>query len=202
MTIKELLIEADAIQVGVVESDWQRVIKLAARPLEAKGFISTEYSQAVIDNTLNHGAYYVFDEGIAIPHARPECGVRRNCFSLVVLEKPIPFADSEKRTLLLCLAPGTAMRISRRASVPSSRCWIIMTPWPNCGRPAAGRRLSHYYEQTSDPRLQNGHFNQRHSGVGKSTITRLLAETFSLPVLTIDGIKEPFMARLALSTGR
>ena len=30
---------------------------------------------------------------------------------------------------------------------------------------------------------------------GKSTITRLLAETFSLPVLTIDGIKEPFMAR-------
>ncbi|MDT1843255.1 PTS fructose transporter subunit IIA, partial [Acinetobacter baumannii] len=27
MTIKELLIEADAIQVGVVESDWQRVIK-------------------------------------------------------------------------------------------------------------------------------------------------------------------------------
>ncbi len=72
-----------------------------------------------------------------------------------------------------------------------------MTPWPNCGRPAAGRRLSHYYEQTSDPRLQNGHFNQRHSGVGKSTITRLLAETFSLPVLTIDGIKEPFMARLA-----
>ncbi len=45
MTIKELLIEADAIQVGVVESDWQRVIKLAARPLEAKGFISTEYSQ-------------------------------------------------------------------------------------------------------------------------------------------------------------
>ncbi|SYF83741.1 glucokinase [Klebsiella pneumoniae] len=25
---------------------------------------------------------------------------------------------------------------------------------------------------------------------GKSTITRLLAETFSLPVLTIDGIKD------------
>ncbi len=70
-----------------------------------------------------------------------------------------------------------------------------MTPWPNCGRPAAGRRLSHYYEQTSDPRgcktaiLINGI-----PASGKSTITRLLAETFSLPVLTID-VKEPFMAR-------
>ena len=167
MTIKELLIEADAIQVGVVESDWQRVIKLAARPLEAKGFISTEYSQAVIDNTLNHGAYYVFDEGIAIPHARPNAASDATALAWWCWKSLFPLRTVKKRTLLLCLAPGTAMRISRRASVPSSRCWIIMTPWPNCGRPAAGRRLSHYYEQTSDPRLQNGHFNQRHSGVGE-----------------------------------
>lgn len=31
----------------------------------------------------------------------------------------------------------------------------------------------------------------------KSTIIRLLAETFSPPASTIDGIKEPSMARLA-----
>lgn len=51
MTIKELLIEADAIQVGVTESDWQKVIQLAASPLVAKGYISADYGQAVIDNT-------------------------------------------------------------------------------------------------------------------------------------------------------
>jgi PTS system ascorbate-specific IIA component len=33
MTIKDLLIEADAIQVGVTEKDWRQVIRLAARPL-------------------------------------------------------------------------------------------------------------------------------------------------------------------------
>ena len=66
MTIKELLIEADAIQVGVTESDWQKVIQLAASPLVAKGYISADYGQAVIDNTLHHGAHYVFDEGVAI----------------------------------------------------------------------------------------------------------------------------------------
>lgn len=32
---------------------------------------------------------------------------------------------------------------------------------------------------------------------GKSTITRQLSEAFSLPLLTIDGIKEPFMARFS-----
>jgi PTS system ascorbate-specific IIA component len=93
MTIKDLLIEADAIQVGVMESDWRRVIELAASPWWRTG-ISESYSKAVIDNTLNHGAYYVFEEGIAIPHARPECGVKRNCFSLVVLDKPIQFAEA------------------------------------------------------------------------------------------------------------
>ncbi|WP_117085751.1 PTS sugar transporter subunit IIA, partial [Klebsiella pneumoniae] len=67
----------------------------------AKGYISADYGQAVIDNTLNHGAYYVFDEGVAIPHARPECGVRRNCFSLVVLDKPIHFANSEKADIVI-----------------------------------------------------------------------------------------------------
>ncbi|WP_318388658.1 PTS sugar transporter subunit IIA [Enterobacter sp.] len=101
MTIKTLLIEADAIQVGVSESDWQKVIHLAARPLVAKGYISAEYSQAVINNTLSHGAYYVFDEGVAMPHARPECGVKRNCFSLVLLDKPIRFANSEAADIVI-----------------------------------------------------------------------------------------------------
>lgn len=101
MTIKELLIEADAIQVGVTESDWQKVIQLAATPLIKKGYISADYGLAVIENTLNHGAYYVFDEGVAIPHARPECGVKRNCFSLVLLEKPIRFAESEAADIVI-----------------------------------------------------------------------------------------------------
>ena len=43
MTIKELLIEADAIQVGVTESDWQKVIQLAATPLFENGYISADY---------------------------------------------------------------------------------------------------------------------------------------------------------------
>ena len=101
MTIKELLIEADAIQVGIAETDWRKVIQLAASPLIERGYISAEYGQAVIDNTLSHGAYYVFDEGVAIPHARPECGVKRNCFSMVLLKKPISFADSEAADIVI-----------------------------------------------------------------------------------------------------
>ena len=101
MTIKDLLIEADAIQVGVLESDWRKGMELAASPVVADGYNSGSYSKAVVDNTLNHGAYYVFEEGIAIPHARPECGVKRNCFSLVVLDKPIQFAGSDRADIVI-----------------------------------------------------------------------------------------------------
>ncbi|NIY48830.1 PTS sugar transporter subunit IIA [Cedecea colo] len=104
MAIKELLIEAQAIQVGVRETDWQKVIQLAAQPLVDNGYILPSYYQAVINNTLEHGAYYVFEEGIAMPHARPECGVIKNCFSLVLLDEPIVFADSGKADIVIMFA--------------------------------------------------------------------------------------------------
>lgn len=104
MAIKELLIEAQAIQVGVCETDWKKVIQLAAQPLVDNGYIHPSYYQAVINNTLEHGAYYVFEEGVAMPHARPECGVLKNCFSLVLLEEPIAFAGSEKADIVIMFA--------------------------------------------------------------------------------------------------
>ncbi|CAI0859250.1 PTS sugar transporter subunit IIA [Serratia quinivorans] len=101
MTIKQLLIEAGAIQVSVQETDWQKVIELAAKPLVDNGYIHPSYHQAVINNTLANGAYYVFDEGIAIPHARPECGVIKNCFSMVLLDQAIAFQGSEKADIVI-----------------------------------------------------------------------------------------------------
>lgn len=44
MTIKQLLIEAGAIQVGVQETDWKKVIELAARPLVENGYIHASLS--------------------------------------------------------------------------------------------------------------------------------------------------------------
>lgn len=101
MTIKDLLIEADAIQVGISETNWQEVIYLAAKPLVDKGYLEASYGRAVIENTLTHGAYYVFDEGVAMPHARPESGVKRNCFSLVLLTTPVRFAQSEAADIVI-----------------------------------------------------------------------------------------------------
>lgn len=101
MSIKQLLMEADAIQVGIQATDWRQVIALAAKPLIQGGYLQPAYADAVIANTLEHGAYYVFEEGIAIPHARPESGVLKNCFSLILLAEPISFQGSDKADIVI-----------------------------------------------------------------------------------------------------
>lgn len=88
MSIKDFLAKNQYIQVQMEVYSWNEIIHRAAKPLISGGFVTENYPQAVIDNTLEYGAYYVFDEGIAIPHARPECGVIKDCFSLVTLNKP------------------------------------------------------------------------------------------------------------------
>lgn len=88
MSIKAFLAKNQYIQVQMEVDSWNEIIHQAAKPLIDGGFVTESYPQAVIDNTLEYGAYYVFDEGIAIPHARPECGVIKDCFSMMTLNKP------------------------------------------------------------------------------------------------------------------
>lgn len=95
MSIKQFLSRHPFIQVKKEINTWNEIIATAATPLIAGGFVTAEYPQAVINNTLEYGAYYVFDEGIAIPHARPESGVIKDCFSLVTLSQPVSIHGSE-----------------------------------------------------------------------------------------------------------
>lgn len=101
MSIKNFLSENQYIQVDVDIGSWKNVIEKAAKPLINGGFVTPEYPQAIINNTLEYGAYYVFDEGIAIPHARPECGVLENCFSMVTLRHPISINGSEPVDIII-----------------------------------------------------------------------------------------------------
>lgn len=95
MGIKDFLSENQCIQVGVDVDSWGEIIEIVATPLITGGFVTRDYPRAVIDNTKEYGAYYVFDEGIAIPHARPECGVIKNCFSMATLKQPVSIHGSE-----------------------------------------------------------------------------------------------------------
>lgn len=101
MSIKNFLLQHNCIQLGVICKTWEDAIYCAAQPLISAGCITNQYPIAVIENTKKFGPYYVFDEGIAIPHARPECGVRENCFSLLTLQTPLSIQGSEPVDILI-----------------------------------------------------------------------------------------------------
>lgn len=95
MSIKAFLAQNQYIQVRMAVDSWGDVIEKAAKPLIDGGFVTPDYPQAVINNTMEYGAYYVFEEGIAIPHARPECGVIKDCFSMMTLAEPLSINGSD-----------------------------------------------------------------------------------------------------------
>jgi PTS system ascorbate-specific IIA component len=104
MSIKDFLSENHCIQVSIDVHSWHEIIEIVAQPLITGGFVTRDYPTAVINNTEEFGAYYVFDEGIAIPHARPECGVIKNCFSMATLKVPTSIHGSSPVDIVVMFA--------------------------------------------------------------------------------------------------
>ena len=100
MRITELL-KRESIELDVAADSKEEAIDKLVSLMDAGGRLNDKagYKEGILAREALGST--AIGEGIAIPHARPECGVRRNCFSLVVLEKPIPFADSEKADIVI-----------------------------------------------------------------------------------------------------
>ena len=62
--------------ISVIHSakDWQEAIDFSMASLLDKNYISENYIQAIKDSTMSNGPYYILAPGVAMPHARPECG--------------------------------------------------------------------------------------------------------------------------------
>lgn len=103
--LSELLIE-EPIQIVDQISDWEEAIKVAAQPLLAKGVITHSYIEAMIDNVKTLGPYVIIGPEIAIPHARPEMGVKKVGMSYLKLNQPVFFLNNPAHpvSLLFCIA--------------------------------------------------------------------------------------------------
>ncbi|SDN61408.1 transcriptional antiterminator, BglG family /transcriptional regulator [Psychrobacillus sp. OK028] len=103
--LKDLLIEEN-IQFMHDITDWKDAIKKAAEPLLSNGFITNQYVGVMIENVETMGPYIIIGEQVAIPHARPEFGVKKLGMSLLKLSKPTYLLGEEqnKVDIFICLA--------------------------------------------------------------------------------------------------
>lgn len=86
--------------------DWQEAIALSAKPLQESDKIEERYVDAIINKVNELGPYIHIGKGVAIPHARPEEGVKNIGMSLLKLSKPTLLMDKDEHAvdILITLA--------------------------------------------------------------------------------------------------
>lgn len=87
------LINPNLIQLKVSATDWRDAIKKSAKPLLENEFITSNYVDAMIQNTEENGPYIVIAKHVALPHARPEEGAIEAAIGITTLDKPIVFGN-------------------------------------------------------------------------------------------------------------
>ena len=103
--IRELLTE-DLVKFNIKASNWEDAVRKAGELLYRNNKVEKSYIDAMVKTVEYMGPYIVMAPGIAMPHARPEAGVKDIGVAIVSLEKPVNFGsedfDPVKLVIALC----------------------------------------------------------------------------------------------------
>lgn len=109
MKLKDILILENIKLVDSVK-DYEEALSLAATPLLDSKAITPNYVEYIIKTHDYDNPYIVLENGIAIPHAQPEKGVREFALSLLVVKEGVNISSKDLVSIIFLLAPpGTGM---------------------------------------------------------------------------------------------
>lgn len=92
------------IQIGLNAKDWEDALRQAAAPLTDSGAIRQSYVEGMVDSVKKNGPYFVLAKGVALAHARPECGVVRLALGFATLSEPgVSFGAGENDPVRLII---------------------------------------------------------------------------------------------------
>ncbi|MBV6818754.1 PTS ascorbate transporter subunit IIA [Rahnella sp. PD12R] len=106
MKLRDSLAENNSICLNAEAETWQEAVKMGVDMLVAANVVEPRYYQAILDGVERFGPYFVIAPGLAMPHGRPEEGVKKTGFALVTLKKPLVFnhEDNDPVDILITLA--------------------------------------------------------------------------------------------------
>lgn len=87
-----------------VSLSWRDAVFQAAYPLLADGSINRHYIDSIILNVELYGAYFYFDNGVYLTHAKDTSGVFRSGVSVMTIPRGINFPHNKKIYILFVLA--------------------------------------------------------------------------------------------------
>ncbi|MEX3021948.1 PTS ascorbate transporter subunit IIA [Kluyvera sp. STS39-E] len=106
MKLRDSLADNHSILLQADAATWQEAVKLGVDLLVKADVVEPRYYQAILDGVEQFGPYFVIAPGLAMPHGRPEEGVKRTGFALVTLKTPLVFnhEDNDPVDILITMA--------------------------------------------------------------------------------------------------
>lgn len=106
MKLRDSLTENNSILLQADATSWQEAVRLGVDLLVRADVVEPRYYQSILDGVVQHGPYFVIAPGLAMPHGRPEEGVKKTGFSLVTLKTPLIFnhEDNDPVDILITMA--------------------------------------------------------------------------------------------------
>lgn len=101
-----LPIKKEQIQLDVDLKDPIEAIKYAGNLLVSSNSVESSYVDAMVKGFDDLGPYIVLAPHIAIPHARPEFGVKEQCLAFVRVKEPISFGHPQNDDVKLIIPIG------------------------------------------------------------------------------------------------
>lgn len=97
------MLTSERIRCHVPAGSRDDVLRLTGELLERAGLTEPRYTAAMAEVIDELGPYIVIAPGVALPHARPEHGVRKAGLVLLTLAEPVPFGQSQNDPVWLAI---------------------------------------------------------------------------------------------------
>lgn len=98
------LIRPSLVATQVPVRDWEDAVRAVGALLVADDAVEPRFVDAMIAVAKEFGPYIVVAPGIALPHARPQDGVKRASIGMITLAQPVEFGNEENDPVSLVLA--------------------------------------------------------------------------------------------------
>ena len=101
-------LEKSLIALDVEAASPEEAIISTGKLLMNSKLVEETYVHAMVRSFQTNGPYFVLAPNIALPHARPEDGVKEACVSFVRLKTPVKFGHSSNDPVRLVFALGAS----------------------------------------------------------------------------------------------
>ncbi len=98
------LLKENSIEINRSVKDADEAIRQAGAILVDQGKVTSEYVEGMVTMSKLIPGYIVLAPGLAMPHARPESGAKKVGMSLITLETPVEFGNSQNDPVKVVIA--------------------------------------------------------------------------------------------------